>query len=193
MDLPHVAYPDVGVDLETTSVDPEHGAILQIAAVRFNYQTGAIGPAFDRCLWMPGNRYWSESTREFWARFPETLEGIQARSEDPRLVMESFRDWLIDTGPAMVPQRLWAKPSHFEYPFLQSYSRQFEVELPFHYRNVVDLNSYTRGLADDPGANPIEWDVEFEGEVHNAIDDVLHQIRVTLLAKHLIAAKKAAA
>lgn len=186
-------FPDVMVDLETTGTDPSHAAIIQIAAVRFNYATMQIGPAFEVCLHVPYGRFWDEDTRDWWLRDKaDLLARIQSRAIDPQTAMSAFQQFMMSTA-GLTGCRFWAKPSHFDWPLLASYTKQFDVELGFHYRSAVDLNSFCRGLADDPSAESLDKEVEFEGEVHNAIDDVLNQIKVAFMAKHLIAARRAVA
>jgi DNA polymerase III alpha subunit (gram-positive type) len=173
---------DVMVDLETTGVSPDVNAIIQIAAVRFNYETLEVGPAFCASLDIAPGRFWDEDTRTWWMGHHEVYAEIVSQAREARTVWGEFADWCrqMDGGE---PQRLWAKPVHFEYPFLQSYGRMFQNPLPFHYRNAVDLNSFTRGLMKDPKADSLDRDVPFVGNAHNAIDDVLHQIKVALTAK----------
>lgn len=178
------------IDLETTGLDPTHSAIIQIAAVRFDYATGEIGPSFVASLDMPDNRYWDESTRQWWSTMPDVYEEIVSVADRPDRVMQYFSDWCFNSAPALsgTEQRLWAKPISFEWPFLQSYAKQFDVPLPFHFRNAVDLNSFTRGMQGNPGAQPLDkqFKIEFTGTAHNAFDDVLHQIKQALMARHLI-------
>lgn len=174
---------DVMTDLETTGTDPSHAAIIQIAAVRFDYDTGQIGDAFCASLHVPPTRFWDESTRAWWMKQGETYDRIVSQAVDPEYVFKAFRDWCI-AGATLQSQRLWAKPISFEWPFLQSYARQYNVELPFHYRNAVDLNSFTRGLSRQISDEPFGYDLPMEGDAHNALDDVFHQIKIALLARH---------
>lgn len=176
------------IDLETTGLDPAHAAIIQIAAVRFNYQTMEIGPSFVAGLEIPEGRFWDEGTREWWLSKWSVLEPILKSARPPAVVMQEFAAWCCNTSPALEDNRLWAKPITFEWPLLQSYSRQFDVALPFHYRNCIDLNSFTRGMQGKPGALPIDkqFNIPFEGDAHNALDDVLHQIKQALSARYLI-------
>ena len=83
-------YPDCMVDLETTGTSFDRTAIIQIAAVRFNFDTGEIDhDMFDRCLWIPQNRHWDEDTRAWWGKQKrEVLQDILFRGEDPRIVLE---------------------------------------------------------------------------------------------------------
>lgn len=169
-------YLDIMVDLETTGTTPEHSAIIQIAAVKFDLATKSISnEMFDRRLWMPLSRYWDEGTRDWWLRTaPHVLQDILNTAEDPAIVLNDFRKW-VGIGSAD-PVRLWAKPSHFEYPFLESYFRSHGIDNPFHYRYVNDMNSYIRGRGIDPVA--LAKMVPFQGDAHNALHDVINQIAV---------------
>lgn len=179
-------FPDTMIDLETTGTDASHAAIIQISAVRFNFETGAIDPnIFDGYLTMAPGRFWDEDTRTWWYSTNKDLFAeIQSKGQDPGGVFRAFADWAWQAGGA--GQRLWAKPVSFEWPFIQSYAREFNVTLPFHFRDAVDLNSFCRGVAHDPGARPFEKSLEFQGTEHNAIDDVMHQIRAALLVRHMV-------
>lgn len=186
-------FPDTMIDIETTGTDPSHLAIIQISAVRFNYETMAIDPnIFDICLDVAPGRFWDEGTRDWWHGTPdraELLQRIQSRGQDPRAAFRAFRDWTWE--PGFAGQRMWAKPISFEWPAIQSYATMFGETLPFHFRDAVDLNSFCRGMAGEPGADPLEKTIPFEGEEHNAIDDVMHQIRAALMARVLIPARAA--
>lgn len=176
---------DVMVDLETTGTDPHFSAIIQIAAVRFDYESCQIGQSFMVSLAMAPNRFWDEGTREWWMSQGDTYEKVIEGQVDARAGWNAFVDWMTMSGGDK-PNRLWAKPLTFEYAFLQSYGRLFERELPIHYRNCVDLHSFTRGLRGNPGAEPIDKQIEFVGDQHNAIDDVLHQIKIALMARTML-------
>lgn len=175
---------DVMIDIETTGTNPEHGAIIQLAAVKFDFRSGNVDTNFfDRALHIPQGRYWDENTREWWGRQKsEILYSIMRRAEDPKKVIEDFIIWLGGYSPDE-PIRVWAKPVTFDVMFLQSYFRQFGFENPWHYRNVIDLNSFLRGRALSSHIPDIH--VEMQGDAHNAIFDVLHQIQVAFAAKEL--------
>jgi len=172
-----VTYDSVMVDLETTGLDPSHSAIIQIAAVRFDLETKQIDTSemFDRCLAseLP-TRYWDVSTRQWWAQQKaETFENILIRAEDPKLVIDDFTLWLQRT-PCRKPLQFWSKPISFDWPFLQSYWRQFGHIPPLHYRHAKDLNTYiyARGHTIDEF-----WkSIPSSGDKHNALNDVIYQI-----------------
>lgn len=171
-------YPDICVDLETTGVRPETTNIIQIAAVRFNLETRQVDPNyFDRCLLPIPSRFWAEDTRKWWSTMPDTLDGIWSRMKPAIPVIEEFVQWVGPNRPT-----LWAKPSHFEFPFLASYFNDLGVLNPFHFREVNDQNSWIRGRFHPVAPPPIEREIEFVGTPHNALHDVFHQIKTVFKA-----------
>lgn len=165
------------VDIETTHIRADYGAVIQIAAVKFDIDTQQVSDqVFDRCLRIPPDRFWSEGTRNWWFH-PERqqlLRSIISRGEDPATVMQDFaRFCVVDDGRQ---PRFWGKPSHFDYPYIDSYFTKYGIHNPFSYREVMDMNSYLRGIyAPDPVP---EVDMEFRGEAHNALHDAIHQLRI---------------
>jgi hypothetical protein len=168
---------DVMVDIETTGTDPSHAAIIQIAAVRFDLETKQIDTEsmFDRCLWIAPMRSWDESTRDFWSKQkPEILAGIYDRMEDPGTVMRAFHAWVLEK-PQLAPLRFWSKPSHFDFVFIASYFKQYDLMNPFDFRQANDLNSWLRGR----GHTDVKafWNEVPEcGDKHNALNDCIYQI-----------------
>jgi DNA polymerase III alpha subunit (gram-positive type) len=166
-------YPEVMLDLETTATDPSHGAIIQLSAVRFNLEEQAIDmDMFDQCLLIPGNRFWEQGTQDWWVReCPDVLDAIWPRMRDPFTVLQAFNQWVVRDLNYDRPV-MWAKPIHFEFPFLQSYYKQYDLSIPFHYSEAQDLRSWCRAK----GIPNLDRELDFQGTKHNAIHDVLHQI-----------------
>ena len=169
---------NIMVDIETTGIDSSHCAMIQLAAVRFDLDARTVDMSmFDRCLAIPPGRFWDEGTREWWGKQkPEVIQGIYARMEDPVRVMHDFARWC---GEGAI---LWAKPTHFEFPFLQSYAAMTGAQLPFAYWAANDLNSWCRAH----GHDRLDKDLEFEGDEHNALHDVLHQIKTVFELRNRI-------
>lgn len=169
-------YDSVMLDMETTGLDQANNAIIQIAAVKFNLRTMAISPDFfNRCLMIAPKRYWEEQCRAWWAkRDPSILKDIWNRMEDPKAVLQGLADW---AGPGMT---MWAKPTHFDHSFLDSYYKQFDMQIPFVFRVARDMNSFIDGRYFP--LTPPDWErtLKFDGQLHNAIDDVLHQVKVLM-------------
>lgn len=174
---------DVMCDIETTGTRPDHHAIVQIAAVKFNYQTGAIGDTFNRSLHMPFGRSWSEDTREWWSRQDQSVwQQIVQRMEDPAEVIKDFYSWSVIDAPRG-GFRFWSKPLSFDFPFVSSYMNQFAAGMPYHYRHARDLNTWVAALR---GLGPSHVDMEhidFTGKAHNALVDCVHQIKILFAAR----------
>lgn len=170
-----MVFNNIMVDLETTGTEGGHNAIIQLAAVKFNLEERKVDlNMFDMCMTVPGNRWWCEDTRAWWEQQePHILQDIKSRMQEPMNVLAAFYRWTqegLDGDQAI----LWAKPTHFEYPFLQSYFKQFGLPIPFHYAEANDLRTWLRAR----GMQNLDREVEFEGDAHNALHDVLHQIKV---------------
>ena len=173
-------FPEVMVDVETTGTDPSHSHMIQLSAVRFNLKEGTIDPnVFDRCLHMAPGRFWDEGTRTFWAQFPDVLSDISARMEFPERVMQGFARW---AGKGL---RMWAKPISFDYSFVASYCRQFNIDMPFAFTGptgAMDQNTFIRARHFPDVPPKYEDQLEFVGDKHNGLDDVFHQIKVVMTA-----------
>src|SRR5213592_1550808 len=143
---------DIMVDLETTGTDPDHCAIFQIAAVKFDPETKEVSPViFNRSLTFAPNRFWEEGGRQFWSKMPDIYQKIIETAEPTSRVLTDFYAWCIKDQPNIDGGwRLWAKPITFEWAFLSSYYRQYDIPMPFHYRYARDLNSYVAGMRCNP-------------------------------------------
>jgi oligoribonuclease (3'-5' exoribonuclease) len=168
---------DVMVDLETTGTLPDRNAIIQVAAVQFNLLTGEVFAEnmFNRCMMMPPHRSWDEGTREWWARQDENVyASIMSRAEFHKEVISDLVDWARPAGSL----RFWSKPSHFDFNFLASYFHDEGYANPFEFRQANDMNSWIRSryFPDAPPEVPFTMD----GSAHDALFDVLHQIKVLM-------------
>ncbi len=175
-----VTYTDVMHDIETTGVSPDHSGMIQIAAVRFNIETGEVDPnVFSRCLAMAPGRYWDESTRDFWMKKNVGVyRQIVAQMEDPATVMASYIEW----ARAVPDVRFWSKPLSFDWPIIASHCRQFGHEMPFFYRHARDVNTFIasrKGLADHVDMSHIEMN----GPAHEALTDCVYQIKCLFAAR----------
>lgn len=176
-------FPDVMVDVETTGTSIDYAHILQIAAVRFNLETGEIDTSsmYNRSM-LPTtpHRFWDEDTRQWWGRQKEgLLESIMENAFPPQNVMPEFQLWAAQT-PSDRPIRFWSKPLSFDYPLVSSYFKQYQIANPFAYWAARDVNTYIEAKGHDP--KPFWKEIEFEGDAHNALFDVLHQIKGLLKA-----------
>lgn len=167
-------YTDAMVDIETTSTEASRGAILQIAAVKFNAKTRKVSPNFFcKSLTIPKWRYWDESTRNWWLEQKEgVLIDIMQKAEPWHTVIHELCEWAWPAGHLT----FWSKPTHFDFNFISSYCYDLNLEQPFHYRQANDLNTFLRGLY-YPERVP-NVDLPFTGDAHNALNDTLYQLKV---------------
>jgi hypothetical protein len=180
-------YNNYMLDLETTGTAGGKHAMIQVAGFRFGVNKGELDPIpFNACLHVPAWRSWEEGTRHWWSSDPERREifaGIKKRMQDPQTVMQDLQKWVLESPGKPV---LWAKPSHFEFPFIEGYFKDFGMINPFHYRFVNDMNSYIRAIHHPEEAPDIK--MPFHGPAHDAVYDALNQIEVVW--EHLEIAKQ---
>ena len=169
-------YSHAMIDIETTGLASDHSAIIQLTAVCFDLEGHQIDPdIFNQCLLVPPTRFWDEGTRNWWLDKPDTLKGIYERMRAPTDVMTEFYNWC---GGQFCHMHFWSKPLSFDFPFVQSYCREFSPgAMPFDHRKGMDMRTFLRGYS-FPKAPMNEYDVPFEGEAHNALYDTLHQIKI---------------
>lgn len=175
-----MSYPDVMVDIETTGTRPDTTAIIQLAAVKFNLAEGTVDHNFfDRALMIPPTRFWDEDTREWWlSDKADILQGIYSRMENPKMVLEDLAAWANNDRDFNQPLRFWSKPLSFDFPFISSYFREFEITNPWNFREANDQNTWIRARFFPEEAPPIEKELDFVGDAHNALQDTLHQVKV---------------
>lgn len=168
-------YTDVMIDIESTGLDPDRSAMIQIAAVKFNLADQTVSPnIFKRSLSIPHWRHWDEGTRKWWGHNPELLNKILAAQEDPAVVMREFSDWAIQPGTQL---RFWSKPTSFDFAFVSSYLKDFNQPAIFDFREANDLNTFLRGIY---YPEPIDRSDEpkMSSVAHEALNDTLFQIKL---------------
>ena len=171
---------DLMVDIETTGTNPYHTGMIQLAAIEYNYNTGDIGRTFNRCLELPANRFWDESTRQWWGQQKaEILRSILAKAEDPQLVINDFWHWVaVEAGR---PLRFWSRGS-FDWWFVQSYMDQFGKPMPFRFNMARDIRSFTAGRFGRPD-EPDQSHITAQGDAHNALFDCVIQLKRLFAAR----------
>lgn len=186
-------YTDVMIDVETTGMDANQNGILSIAAIPFNF-TGSLSesPALvcNRAFYgvcnpiaRPLRRTWDPKTLNFHIDKNTGLvdgEGdlIYSGSDAVEMFLE-FTHFIATTCEHGV--NFWAKPSHFDYPFVASHLDQLErkkeyadgmgYKTPlFHYRHVRDLAT-VHSIIGKRDVEPLT-----EGRAHNALADAHWQL-----------------
>jgi len=171
------------IDIETTGLNPYKHAITSLAAVAFtpgNYaDINHAKHDLHFKLELPAKTAWDSDTVQ-WRH----NHHVDTREAD--LDFKSLKEFFIgfensltlsDTAIPIV----WAKPTLFDIGFLNNYYDEFgnEMPLPWHWRDVVDVNSYIRGLGEEPYADSLykqaRQAVSF-GQSHDALYDCKLQI-----------------
>src|SRR5687767_13101146 len=107
-DINMLQMTDVMVDTETTGLNPQTSAIIQLSAIKFNFKERAIGQMFDRAPAMLPMRSWHEGTREFWmVKNRATYDELIIRQEEARPVFLDFFNWIGKDEPEG-GYRFWA-------------------------------------------------------------------------------------
>lgn len=173
------AYPDVMVDVETTGLTPHACALIQIGAVPFNYSTGTIDTdnMFKISLMMPRNRYWTDDTQRFWmVDNADVYRSIMEAAQPAEGAFRAFHSWAVARGDV----RFWSK-GMLDWNMIDSYCLQYDLPMPFNFRQVKDLRSFVAGLYGD--AEYREPAVDKVGNHHDALHDCLTQLKILFKAK----------
>lgn len=175
------------VDIETTGLQPNKNAILSIALVKFDYNTfEPTGDQIYERIDISIGRIWDKETEKWWQQqSPEAYaEAVYGGRETPAVVMYYIAK-TVKPG-----SYFWAKPAHFDYPFVSSYMTDHlstNVKNPFNYRKVIDVRSYIIGCGDNAllAANTYEK-MNASQPNHMPINDCLYAIGMLKAAKTLL-------
>ena len=160
---------DVFLDIESTGTNPNTAAIFQIGAVKFNLMTCEIGETFKVSLKIPKNRYWSEDTRNFWAKRFSLFNEITKDNVDAGEGFKKFINWV---NKDTLNPRCWSKPLSFDLPFIASYCEQFDVVNPFNHWDHRDLRSFLMAIY---GENLPRLTMKGGLQEHDALADALNE------------------
>lgn len=187
-------FTEVMIDIETTGFDANQNGILSIAAIPFDFhqQLSEIPLNVSRKAFYgvcnpiarPLRRTWDPKTFKFHLENNtglidrETEELVYEGSNSIEMFLE-FTHFIVTNCEHNV--NFWAKPSHFDYPFVASHLVQLEknkeyrdgmgYKAPlFHYQNTRDLGTVIsvlgkRDVSDLP-----------KSEKHDALNDAEYQL-----------------
>lgn len=173
-------YTDAMIDMETLGTTPG-AAIMQIAIVLFNIQTGAVSKKyrFNKTLnsdhQIKNGFSTSDSTINWWKKENINLYNELRNSKNNYLeVGRDLQSW-YKSLPHYQDIRLWGNSARFDIGILEGFYRKSIGEgfVPFWsswkercVRTLFNIDIEER------------YKIKFEGTKHNAIDDVIHQIKV---------------
>lgn len=135
------------IDIETTGLNPCKNIITSIASVGFTiedreaYQEDVGNVVRIRAI---GSRSDNPKTLVFRKKHQVDLK----EQIYPEIMIQDFFKILFDRIDKNT--YVWSKPVHFDIAFLESYYNEFNVDIPWHYRNVRDLNTFIWAHGGDP-------------------------------------------
>jgi hypothetical protein len=158
------------LDTETLSTLP-NAVMLSLGAVKFD--ENGIKDEFYICIDPVKSKELSHDisldTLNWWkAQKPEVLKQAMTDAVSPEEGINKFLEWY---GPKSI--QTFAKGSHFDFPIIESYLRDFSKPYPWKYWDVKCYRTIMNMVQD------IKPDAE-EGDLHNALVDAKVQ------ANHLI-------
>ena len=176
-DLSGKIYPDIMIDLETMG-NGSDSAIVSIAAVEFDINTGEMGGSFYSKVSL------ESCVRAGLKMYPSTVLWWMKQSEEARAEISSGGGMELDEMLAQLAEfmnpssrtiknnvNVWANSPRFDLGILQTAYGLFNRPIPWDFRNERDV----RTLASyDPASKN---SVAFEGTPHNPLHDCIHQIR----------------
>ncbi len=181
-----MTYTDIMLDFETLA-DTQNAAILSMAAVPFNLETGEMGKAFyeyidlQSCLEVgmevTGNTFYWWLTKSEDARQEITSNDIRRHIQ---YIPSAFRAWLTKSEDARQEInekeiRIWGNGAKFDLGILDNLYRKTQVINPFNFRNERCVRTYA-SLRPEIMAN-----FEYHGTKHHPVDDCRNQIRYVCL------------
>lgn len=180
------------IDIETLGKAPL-GAIVQIAALQFDPETGSRGEHFcmnvdlassqlagmrisaDTVLW------WMEQSQE--ARF-EVFANSEIRKDTPapalKDVLSLFAAFLYDISDAYEDVVVWANGAQFDLVILKSAFELCQMNVPWKWQNERDARTIYKLF---PG---VKESHKFEGTAHHGLDDCRNQVAMLIKCFDLI-------
>ena len=176
--------PEIMFDLETLALSPR-AVVVSIGAVAFNVRHcdsvsdfkspvgqswGLNARSFYRVLelktqQLKGRELDGDTVRWWMSQGDEAKKLFSAEPWSPYAVVDSFNAWVRYVGG----KRLWANPTVFDVPKLESLFEDFGVRWPFthrDYRDLKTLRAVTRPLDKTDYADLV---------AHHALDDAIVQ------------------
>ena len=171
-------FKDFMIDIETSGLNPGRHAMIQLSAVPFNLATQEVAAQFyDSYLMIPPWRSFDIDTLQWWlSKNRNVYEHICSKQSDIIAALVGFAEFVAAFKPEGVRPNFWMKRP-FDWMFVESYFKDFEIPCPFHYQNVIEMTSYLKGTVLSDGTPNVVGLVR-EGEAHNAYWDCKNQINL---------------
>lgn len=169
----------VMLDLETMG-QGSNAAIVAIGAVFFEPTTGAIGASFYQQIDLEGAVKYGEmdaSTVLWWLEQNEQARKEITNGEACKLsdTLYDFTDW-IEQIENYKQRKVWGNGTGFDCVILANAFKSAGISTPWPHWNDRDVRTVVELGRSIKGINP-KYDMPFEGTMHNALDDAIHQAK----------------
>jgi hypothetical protein len=178
-----MTYTDIMLDFETLA-DTPNAAILSMAAVPFNLETGEMGNEFyeyinlqsclDAGMEVTGNTFYWWLTKSEDARM-EIASNDKRRHLD--YIPSAFRAWVATVRQSLGEKdlRIWGNGAKFDLGIIDNIFRKTHTINPFDFRKERCVRTYASLRPD------IMASFEYKGTKHHPVDDCRNQIRYVCL------------
>ena len=169
---------DIMVDIETlgTSMDCP---VISIGAAYFNLEKKQIGDTFYAIFDVADQidsrtRFADASTIKFWMYQENAAKSVfKEGAHSTKEVLQKFREWIMthagSKAKATKKCQVWGNGAGFDINIIESLFKDYKVDCPWLYYNVMDLRTFKRFVGKGKK-------IEKLGTNHNALDDVVSQI-----------------
>lgn len=169
---------DLSIDLETLGTTPG-SAILSIGAVLFDRDTGQLGAEFYKAIDLDSamkNGTVSASTLRWWMNQDEDAKAVLIKPSGPfSAAILDFQAFVASLSDDIVP---WGNGATFDVSILEHAIRHCGSEPPWHFRDVRDMRTLMDVAKTLHDFDRTDFDFDFQGVAHNALDDARHQARL---------------
>ncbi len=162
------------VDIETLG-NKSNSVITQIAAVRFDRDTGETGEEFNIHLdiqdCMDQGLEVNADTLMWWFKQEDAARAVYTDKSILRFPLNKallkFEDWITNTGTY---DGIWGNSARFDLGLLSDAYDKIKHPIPWPYWAELDVRTLVSFKPE------VKTNTSFKGTPHNAIDDCKHQI-----------------
>lgn len=181
---------DIMLDIETLGIEDD-AQVIQISAGAFHLEKLTKNKEdiniFNMVLDLStlGDKLSVEQgTLEFWTSSPDNAKVLNRMLRvdngiTERIMVTRFCQWLENFASEYEEVRLWGNGIIFDNVKIDNLFKKYDIASPIQFynhrdvRTIVELASYSTGLSVNEYRDRFSEDIE----KHNAVDDVLYQIR----------------
>lgn len=163
------------IDIETLGIDPK-APVISIGAVYFDekqtYAQFYINVDAHHQI-DSGLRKFDASTIKWWMNQEDAAKKVFKENAVPvKQALNAFRSFIAGSG-GFENTKPWGNGSNFDITILESLFKDYELPIPWNFRNIRDLRTFKEYVYDGAKTKRV-------GTHHNAIDDALYQAQVVI-------------